>query len=249
MTDIVPVTREAHGHSYWARPADYAFAAGFGVVPIWGFEIGRAAGQMPLAFVRAKAGVQLVGLLGLRQDENLFVGADGKWLGRYVPATFRAYPFRLASGPKGDVLAFDASSGLLDQGDERFFTDEGELSPSVKSIMEVLQLVRTSMAPTRAACAAFDEAGLLQPWGEVGPQGQNALLRIDERKLHTLDETLFLGLRKHGGLGIAYAQSLSMFRIETLKVLEQLRESGSPPADGGTDIGWSLPGSIDFDPL
>jgi hypothetical protein len=43
-----------------------------------------------------------VALLGLRQNENLYVDAEGQWAANtYVPAFVRRYPFVLAEKPDG----------------------------------------------------------------------------------------------------------------------------------------------------
>ena len=40
--------------------------------------------------------------------------------------------------------------------------------------------------------------------------------RVDEGRLRALDDAAFLALRQDGALGIAYAQMLSMNRVEVL---------------------------------
>ncbi|MGD1213214.1 MAG: SapC family protein [Candidatus Acidiferrales bacterium] len=70
----------------------------------------------------------------------MFVGPDGRWLGSYVPAWYRGYPFRLLQQEGADemVLCIDESGKLIvdskDPGEE-FFAADGSPSPAVKPIL------------------------------------------------------------------------------------------------------------------
>ena len=65
-------------------------------------------------------------------EHNLFVGPDGHWLGGYVPASLRSYPFRvLGSEGSGQLaLCVDEDSGLVV---EDSMEREKSFSPSMES--------------------------------------------------------------------------------------------------------------------
>ncbi len=164
---INPVTREAYGARSWRRFSDYRFAATATVIRLAGTEISHAALAMPLAFAPVDGKPALVAILGFRQGQNLFVGPDGRWLGRYVPAAFRSWPFRLLKGSDGRAtLGFDEASGLLaaPREGEAFFEENGEPSEALKQTLDFLANVSRSQDACGCRLGTFDAAWTLRPW-------------------------------------------------------------------------------------
>ena len=62
----------------------------------------------------------MVGLLSLQPGSNLFVAPGGQWLGAYIPAVWRGYPFRVlpAEGDESSVLCVDEASEWIVNADE-----------------------------------------------------------------------------------------------------------------------------------
>ena len=76
---------------------NFTFARQTNSVPIAGVEFARAALEYPIVFAGPSPDKILPAvLLGIRENENLFVDADGKWANAYIPAFIRRYPFVLA---------------------------------------------------------------------------------------------------------------------------------------------------------
>src|SRR4051812_11491482 len=94
------VSPERHRNRHWRPLSNYAHAQNRGLVGIAPSELGQAVHAFPLAFVVQNNVAGLVAILGIAQDTSLFVASDGTWLGRYVPAMLRSYPFIVAQ--KGD---------------------------------------------------------------------------------------------------------------------------------------------------
>jgi hypothetical protein len=102
--------------------------------------------------------------------ESVCCPPNGRWLGGYIPAEFRGYPFRLipeqSSGQH--VLCFDKDSGQLSeqpQADgEAFFDAEGKLSPSMQKVMNFLKQCEHSRQLTQNAVDALARHGLITPW-------------------------------------------------------------------------------------
>ena len=119
MPQFTPITGESHAGKNWRRPPNFAFAAGEAVVPLVGAELAHAVVTMPIAFTAEADRYRLVALLSLVPGKNLFVAPDGKWLGGYIPAFFRGYPFRLwrQEGSETAVLCIDQDSKLLIEAD------------------------------------------------------------------------------------------------------------------------------------
>ncbi len=258
MPRFVPVDRNAHAGKSWKRPENFVFAGQDGVVPVVAAEVRNLISTMPLAFLERDGGFLLVGMTGLAQNSNLFVAPDGRWLGRHVPAAFRAYPFRLLQNPQGGASIFgvDEDSGLIGEEGEPFFDADKNVGKETQRVMAFLDQVDRSRRATEAAVAALSEAGLITPW-KLQIQSPDrtvpldGLFHVDESAMAGLSDEAYLSLRASGAMGLAYAQILSAPRLHHLRHLAdiqaRLAKGASAEALSGDDV--SLPGPGDFDRL
>lgn len=234
MPSFVPIGRGSHAGKAWLRFTSYRFAADKALIPLVSAELVKAAPAMPLAFVEENGALHLVAVMSLEPGKNQFVAPDGRWLGAYIPAAVRGYPFALlrADGAEAPILCVDEESGLVvDAGTpsaEPFFDDEAAPAPALKAVLDFLNQVEASRAATSRAVVALAAAGVLTPWPlQVGPPESprtvTGLQRIDEARLNTLDDEGFLSLRAAGGLVVAYAQLLSVGQIGIFETLGKLQ--------------------------
>jgi hypothetical protein len=206
-------------------------------------ELGRACSSLPIAFIFQQDRYLPVSVQGIERNKNLFVAKDGRWLVGYTPAVYRSYPFALA--PTQDqqlVLCVDHDSGLIFEEGEvvkdetssqtslRFFSEDGQLDPSVREILTFLEQIQASRAVTERICSALAEEGLIVPWNaEVkcpdGPREIPGLYRIDEVKLQSLTAEALFRLNQVGAMSAAYCQLVSMQHIQTLGALTQLHSA------------------------
>jgi hypothetical protein len=257
MPRFVPISREQHGNKKWCRFQTYGFASRMPLAPVVGAELARVAMAMPLAFIEQGNRYTLVALLSLSTGQNMFVAPDGRWLGSYVPACFRAHPFRLLpqEGTDNLVLCADEESGLIVEGasaGEDFFDTEGSLAPALKPAFDLLMEVERSRRNTELAVTALVEAGVVRPWGikvksEQGEQSITGLHRIDEGALRAVSNDVFLKLRETSALPIAYTQLLSTGQLGVFQYLAKLRAQLAPPPatsmPASLDSRFELPGS------
>lgn len=232
MTQLEAVSRDLHSSKYWKRFEDYAHARPDMVVPLAAQELPRALLDMPLAFMSQDGHVVPAALLGLAPGRNLFVAPDGRWLGAYVPAFYRSYPFRLASTGEGQqILAIDADSGLIcDAPGEAFFDGEGQPAPAIQEILGFLNQIQASRAAAARTCQLLADHGLIRPWPISVPDGEghrqlDGLYCIDEAALNALPDEAFLTLRRAGALSLAYCQLLSMQNLQKLGQLAHAHDS------------------------
>src|SRR5690606_502756 len=122
MTQVTVISREKHANKRWKRYSSYSFAAADTVAPLVAQELPKACLSLPVGFVKAAEEYQLGAVHGLLPGKNLWVTADGRWAGPYVPAVYRGYPFVLANPEDGKrVLCVRDDSGLVSEGEgERF---------------------------------------------------------------------------------------------------------------------------------
>ncbi|MEA1053628.1 SapC family protein [Lamprobacter modestohalophilus] len=114
MANLQPITLSRHRDQRWARYTDYRFAAADTLAPLVVQELPKALMSLPIGFIEQPDGYGLVAVQSLQPGQNLFVSVDGRWLGGYVPALYRGYPFALAKTEEGQqVLCIDEDSGLV----------------------------------------------------------------------------------------------------------------------------------------
>jgi hypothetical protein len=243
MTRYLPVSPSQIGSLRWSRYKRLDHAAKDTFVPLVIEEIPRVYSSMPIAFVQSDQGFVPALVSGLSPQRNLYV-IKGHWLGSYVPALYRGYPFGV--GKTNDqqlVLAVDMESGLVEEGgDLPFFTDDGSLSPEVEQVAQFLQQVEQNRVTTRKVCDALAAEGLIQPWAvkvstDQGEKTVEGLHRIDEARLNALGADALHRVHAAGALPVAYCQLLSMKNIQNLgfiaRKLEEMRVSAP---DAGTEV-------------
>lgn len=234
FTSLVPLSPQQHAGQGWRRFDSYAFAAGTALVPLVHAEAPKAVHAFPIAFSREAERFIPVAMLGLESGRNLFVMADGRWVGSYVPARLRGYPFVQAQAADGrSILCFDADSGLLTDAaaSQPFFAADGTLSEPLKEIAAFLREVERQRLLTQAATARLAEAGLIVPWPLAvtldGAKRQIAgLYTIDEAALDSLSDATFPALRQAGALGLAYGQLFSRAHVPLLEKLADAHAKG-----------------------
>src|SRR5439155_18587465 len=152
MSQLARVSRERHAGKRWRRLTHYGFAATQAVAPLVGAELVKAAPALPTGFLDLSGRFVLVALLSPISGRNLFVGPDGRWLARYVPATFRSWPFLLIRQEEAEraVLCVDEANGLAgaDGAGEDFFDPAGNPSSAVKGVLEFLTAVEAQRTAT-----------------------------------------------------------------------------------------------------
>jgi hypothetical protein len=264
MAELAAITPERHAKKVWKHVTDYAFAAEETVIPLVGAELSKVAPVMPTGFTKLDAGYQLVAITSLQPGKNLYVAPDGKWLGGYIPAALRGYPFKLAQqeGAEKVVLCINEGSGLVVENTEDgnpFFDDQDQPTQGIKDILNFLTQIKANRDVTEGAVNALADAGLIMPWKINLTQGEKVvpvkgLFSIDEAALNKLDDEDFLTLRKAGGLALAYAQLLSMNQLTVLerlgKLQGQILERQTAQSEAANLTGFSLSedeGSLMFD--
>lgn len=242
MSEYHPLSPQRHGQRSWSRFTGYAFAATDAVCPLVMHEIPNAALSMPTAFVRQDHDYALVAVQGLEPGRNLFVGPAGHWLGGYIPAFYRSYPFRLV--PLEDakaVLCVDEASGLVSDhahGGEPFFAADGELARPVVEVRDFLAGAQRARLATATVCATLAKLDLLRAWPlqlKMADGGESrevqGLFCVNETALNALPADALVALRDSGALAVAYTQLLSMQQLPKLgRLLEMHAGKGGSQA-------------------
>ncbi|MBU6235633.1 MAG: SapC family protein, partial [Alphaproteobacteria bacterium] len=102
-----PTLLEAATHANWGlnKQMNFAFAGTANALPINLVEFPQIAHFYPIAFARDAVATP-VAVVGVRDNENLFVTDEGGWKeNTYIPAYARRYPFILSESPDGAQLS------------------------------------------------------------------------------------------------------------------------------------------------
>lgn len=206
------------------RPADnYLFAAKTNSVPLLISEFLECAREYPIVFTRSEAGYVPAALLGLRESENLFIGPEGKWDARYVPAFVRRYPFVPGKGAQGEMLV------CIDEASPCFDTDVGEPlfragkpTAQLDHAMKFLGEFHQATLATEALGQRLEALGLLRQADSLAQLNDgrqfrlNGLNVVDESKLRNLDRDVVHELFVAGSLALIHAHIVSLGNLGAL---------------------------------
>lgn len=221
---VVSLNSQAHQDLRVKPDSGFGYAAGTNSVPLVAIELADAGREYPIAFVKANDGVFLpVALLGLRENENLFVTAAGKWEARYIPAFVRRYPFVPADVGKGEVvICIDEAAGCLSREEGNPLFEGGKPTPLLENMLNLLRDYQGQAQRTQEFCRHLEENGLLVESDAQArlPDGSsfrlNGLFVVDEKRLQALDKDKAHALFASGELGLIYAHLMSLGNLQRL---------------------------------
>ena len=215
-----PTPLDAKAHADLALKQDFGlgFTKEVNAVPINIIEMPQICHFYPIAF-SPDASATPVAILGLRDNENLFLKDDNTWEeDTYIPAYIRRYPFIFSEMPNSDQLSLciDMNDTVTEKGGEQqFFDKEGKPTPLAQNALEFCKSYHAAAQQTVQFGQALAKEGILverQAEINVG-DGQKINFAgfriIDEEKLAKLGEDVFLDWRKKGWIPFLYAHLFS----------------------------------------
>ncbi len=220
-------------HREWSVKAgdNYAFAKDVNSMPLTGVEFVAAASEYPIVFAGEPGKIMPLVVMGVRDQENLYIDADGKLDAQYVPAFLRRYPFVFSSQDDGKnfTLCIDETFDGCNQDNvgERLFDAEGEKTQYLNSVLEFLKEYQLHFTRTQAFCKKLEELELLEPMGaQFTPAGSDQKITltgfsaINRQKLKALPAQELEQLVKNDGMELIFLhlQSLRNFNVMLGKV-------------------------------
>lgn len=226
--------RQQHKHLKFKPPADTRFAEHAQAVPLVDVEFPEAALEYPIVFSRLEGGAWFaLAVTGLVDGQNLFIDKNGKWSGRYVPASVRRYPFILAeSGSDQLQVAIDLAYAGFGTRGETLFDEAGEPSPVLKSALALLTDFQQRTISTQAFIEHLDQAGLLTNANLQVKSGDGRVANlsgvwvVDEAKLRDLPDGKITAWFRSGELALVHAHMLSLRNLLPLLDRQKSAKSG-----------------------
>lgn len=162
------VTAKAHGDLSVRSGASYEFARKVNSVPLTAIEFATAAAHYPVVFAGTEDKVMPAVILGVSDNENMYLEEDGSWRkGTYIPAFVRRYPFVFSTDPENQnfILNIDEGfEGCNHEGrGERLFDADGNQTVYLQNILRFLQEYQGQFRRTEAYCQRLMDLNLLKP--------------------------------------------------------------------------------------
>lgn len=218
----MPVDATRHARMGVSDKINFGFARGTNAILLTGSEFAIAARTYPIAF---SSGAQTVpfAIVGLRDNENLFVDAAGNWReDAYIPAYVRRYPFIFSEVPNSTqfLLCLDEAAECLEAESPQPFFVEGKPSASLQEILKFCEAFQAQNQDTIELGRWLEQHGLLEDriaraeldGGQVFTMSGFRLVNVP--KLRELSDAQVLELHKRGWLPLLHfhLQSLDNWR-------------------------------------
>lgn len=213
----MPLDAKEHAKLVLKEDFGFGFTEGVNAVPINLIEMPQVCHFYPIAF-SPDGNATPVAILGLRDNENLFLKADNTWEEAYIPAYIRRYPFIFSEVPDADqlTLCVDNNPDVIGKrGKQPFFDKEGKPSELSQNALEFCKSYHAAAQQTIEFSKTLVEMELLvQREAQINVAGNQRINFsgfniIDEQKLAELKDKDFLTLRSKGWLPFVYAHLFS----------------------------------------
>ncbi|MEM1369072.1 MAG: SapC family protein [Cyanobacteria bacterium P01_H01_bin.15] len=228
--NIVPVSKQKHENWYIKPTNSYEFAREINAVPLTLVEFVRASSEYPIVFTGTEDAVMPAVVLGVKNQQNLYLNPDNSWRTKYIPAFIQRYPFVFSSQDQQQfTLCLDESyAGWNQEGrGERLFDAEGEQTQYLKTIVEFLRQYQVQFQRTQIFCKKIKELDLIEPMkvqmriGEKEPASLTGFSVISRERLKKLNAEQVHGLFQTDELELIFRHLYSLDKFSEL--VEQFR--------------------------
>lgn len=225
-----PVLLDGQKHNKLSLVQDFGlgFTKTSNAVPVNLIELPQIAHFYPIAFSNDGMATP-VAILGVRNDENLYVNDKGEWVkDTYIPSYIRRYPFILTEINNGESLSLciDEVDGVVAQNDNNpLFDKEAKPTDLAKNAMEFCKSYHSASLQTLEFSQELAKSGLLVDRTAELMVGGNQKISfagfqvIDEAKFNQMDAKTFAEWHKKGWIGAIYAHLFSGFHWNSITKL------------------------------
>jgi SapC len=225
--NVVPITPARHSRHSVEVGGSFAFSAGVNALPLMAVEIVRAATEYAVVFTGNGDDLMPAVLLGVKGEQNLYLGPDGQWTAKYIPAFLRRYPFIFASSADAKTLTLcidEAYPGLNTEGrGQKFFEPDGKPTPYVEQVLGFLKEYQAQFLRTQAFSRKLHGLGVLEPMQAqvTTPDGAKLSLTgfqaVSRRRLRELAPEHLQALVQTDELELLYLHLYSMRNFHDVK--------------------------------
>lgn len=235
---VVPISSDTHRNWSVKALSSYDFARHLNSVPLLAAEFLTAAQDYAIVFAGNDTATFPAVLLGFEDGKNLCVDEGGMWVGAYVPAFIRRYPFVFSM--EGDeqnsnfTLCIDESyEGLNQEGrGERLFDADGNRTQYLTTMLSFVSQFQAQFNRTKLFCERLERLGLLENAQArfTTADGRNGTLggfkTISRDRLKAIPEAELAAMFATDELELCYAHLHSLQNINRLGARLPTRAAG-----------------------
>lgn len=233
----VALDRNVHRNIRINSAGNFFFAKSCQTALVTSAELNRTIKEFSVVFIKEGDSFLPIAILGLQQNQNLFVDESGQWTSRYVPAFIRRYPFIPALNKEDDdnmTVCIDETAECInhERGEYLFIGEKN--SKFLDNAIQFLQDYKAQTDATITLVKQLADAGLLSE--------QRANFKIEDRqsfdltgfftvdtgKLSKLTPETTYNLFQSGALHIAYLHLSSLDNFSRLVEIQAQRLNKNP---------------------
>jgi hypothetical protein len=219
VTNIVALNTETHKDLRVQSVASARYGDAQRFVPVIVNEFAFLVPYYPIFLAKDSetGGFYCGAMLGIDEGENLFLAEDGSFDG-YRPLNLRRGPFFTA----GSDIAIDLDHPRVDTGGQPLFTETGEPSDYLKSIVGLFQDLRPGLEQTRIFIETLMKMKLVEPIDislafDDGTKRQlDGLYTINQEAMKKLADGDIIDLFRRGYLQAVYLMIASLRQVPIL---------------------------------
>lgn len=223
----IPVSEVRHADASFEPSRNFAFAAAINAVPLMAVEFQHAAAEFAIVFSAVGPDIMPAAVLGVRDQQNLYLTEDAQWRAKYVPAFIRRYPFVFSSSEDQQTLMLcidETHPGFNREGrGQRLFGDDGKPSAYVEQVLKFLQAYQAHFERTRSFGKQLQALNLLEPMQLTvttpagARQALSGFLGVQRDRLRNLSGEALSTLSRSDELELIYLQLHSMRNFNEVK--------------------------------
>ncbi len=212
--NLAPLNKVHHANWVMTGSNSFDFAKTSNSVPIAAVEFPAAAKDLTIVFAKNQETIVPITILGVRQKENVFVDAEGKWQANYIPAFIRRYPFVFSTEDEGKTLTLcvdESCDFIAKEGEgEKLFNEDGANSKYLDNVIGFLKDFQNHTRRSELFCEKLKSLDILEPMAAKfkTPDGQegslNGFFVVSREKLKELSQEKITDLVKTDELELIY---------------------------------------------
>ena len=227
------LSKEKHKDLKIGELKDLFFAKDIPSFPVLANEFELVSQSFPIVFT-SEENPTIVAITSLG-NQNLAMNSEGKWLGSYLPAVYRKYPFTYASNqdnPEQRAVAIDVEAPHIGKDfGEALFDEQSNQTELLKGIIEFLNSYEQDAIRAKMIAKIISDAGILEDRelsigeGETKQVLAKGFRVIDIKKLYDLDDATLASWVRNGIISFINIHLKSLDNMQTLMNLLYARNN------------------------
>ena len=164
FTKLEPLENSKHQELRLSKTQKFGFATKTNAVQLSFSEIQQASQFYPIIFPSDGSCIPTA-IMGITENQNVYVDPQGQWKVPYVPFAIRIYPFALVpiDGQEDQfALCIDPDAEHFAAGmGETMFTADGEINEFIQGVLDSLKAYHQELVTTKALFTALAEKELI----------------------------------------------------------------------------------------